>query len=119
MKILFIIRDIEGVEPLGIMYIAALLKRAGHAVRFLPTRGVDLVAEVARLCPDGDWLRRLYRPAHLLSRSEPLPQAAARFPVGVRWAARDVLSGNDQEDGVNVVCRGEGEYAMLELCAPA
>ena len=58
MRILFIIRDIEGVEPLGIMYIAALLKRAGHEVRFLATRGVDLVAEVCALCAGGNWLRQ-------------------------------------------------------------
>lgn len=51
MNVLFIIRDIEGVEPLGIMYMAALLRQAGHKVRFLPTRGVDLVAEVRQFAP--------------------------------------------------------------------
>ncbi len=116
MRILFIIRDIEGVEPLGIMYIAALLKRAGHEVRFLPTRGVDLVAEVAHFAPavigygvcTGQHtyylaLNRFLKRQHDFLAVFGGPHATF-FPEMI------------QEEGVDVVCRGEGEYAMLELC---
>ena len=116
MRVLFIIRDIEGVEPLGIMYMAALLKRAGHEVRFLPTRGVDLPAEVGHFAPTvigygvctGQHTYYLALNRFLKRQHDFLAVFGGPHPT--------FFPEMIQEGGVDVVCRGEGEYAMLELC---
>lgn len=116
MRVLFIIRGVEGAEPLGIMYVSAVLRQGGHEVRFLPTRGVDLLGEVRRFAPQvigygvctghhtyylalNRWLK-----THFTFLSVFGGPHATFFPEMIA------------EDGVDVVCRGEGEHAMRELC---
>ena len=116
MRVLFIVRGIEGAEPLGIMYISALLKAHGHEVRFLGTRGVDLLGTVRTFDPAvigygvctgqqtyylavNRWLKRHHRFVAVFGGPH-----ATFFPEMV------------EEEGVDAVCRGEGEEAALELC---
>lgn len=116
MRVLFIIRGLEAAEPLGAMYIAAVLRRGGHEVKFLSTRGVDLLTEAAAFAPGviaysvctgqqgyylslNRWLKK-----HLSFVSVFGGPHATFFP--------DMI----EEHGVDVVCRGEGEYAALDLC---
>ena len=116
MRVLFIVRGIEGAEPLGLMYISAVLRRGGHEVRFLPTRGVDLVERVGDFAPGvigygvctgqhtyylalNRWLKRRHDFLALFGGPH-----ATFFPEMI------------EADGADVVCRGEGEPAALELC---
>jgi anaerobic magnesium-protoporphyrin IX monomethyl ester cyclase len=116
MRVLFIVRGIEGAEPLGLMYISALLQRHGHDVHFLGTRGVDLPSAVAEFAP------------HVIGYGMCTGQHRYYLALN-RWlkSRRPFLSvfGGPHatffpqvidEDGVDVVCRGEGEDAMLDLC---
>ena len=116
MRVLFIVRDLQGAEPLGVLYLASLLERGGHEVRLLGTRGLDLAREVAAFAPRvigygactgqhtwylalNRWLKRGHRFLSVFGGPH-----ATFFPEMI------------EEDGVDVVCRGEGEEAMVELC---
>src|SRR4051812_6418651 len=50
-KVLFVVKEIEGAEPIGALYVAAGLQRAGHECRFVGTRGNDVADEVRRFAP--------------------------------------------------------------------
>lgn len=50
-RVLFVVKEIEGAEPLGALYVAGCLERAGHTCRFVGTRGNDVLAEVRRFDP--------------------------------------------------------------------
>jgi radical SAM superfamily enzyme YgiQ (UPF0313 family) len=116
MRVLFIVRDLEGAEPLGILYLVAVLRQGGHQVRLVGTRGVDLLAQVRAFSPQvigygsctgqHTWYLKLNRA--LKRRHDFLAVLggphATFFPQVI------------EEDGVDVVCRGEGEQAMRELC---
>ena len=115
MRVLFIVRDLEAAEPLGILYIGAVLKH-GHAVKLLGTRGLDLVGAVTTFAP------------HLIGYGSCTGQHAWYLALNRslkrhhRFLA--ILGGPHatffpeviEEDGVDVVCRGEGEWATAELC---
>jgi radical SAM superfamily enzyme YgiQ (UPF0313 family) len=117
MKVLFII-DVNSLdqEPLGMMHISALLKQHGHACEALNLAGEeDPVTAVRQRDPQllafsavtGPH-KRLVRASREIKREldvlsifgGPHP---SYFPEVI------------EEDGVDIVCRGEGEYPMLEL----
>jgi hypothetical protein len=50
-KVLFVVKEIEGAEPLGALYVAGCLAQAGHECRFVGTRGNDVADEVRRFRP--------------------------------------------------------------------
>src|SRR5580765_5081081 len=75
--VLFVVKEIEGAEPLGALYVAGCLRQAGHECRFVGTRGNDVAAEVRRFGP------------------------------------RVIAFG--ATTGLDVICRGEGEDAAVEL----
>jgi len=116
MKALFIVRGIEGAEPLGMMYIASLLQQAGHQTRFLPTRGVDLLSEVRRFDPQvigyGVCTGQHTYYLALNRRLKKHHDFVAVFGGPHATFFPEMIC----EEGVDVVCRGEGEDAMLELC---
>ena len=116
MKVLFIFRDIDSAEPIGVMYISALLKKNGHTVKFLWTRGIDLLKEVIKYKPDiigysittgvhkyylkiNKFLKKHYNFISIFGGPH-----ATLFPEMIN------------EEDVDIICRGEGEYASLELC---
>ena len=51
-KVLFVVKELEGAEPLGALYVAGCLQLAGHECRFVGTRGNDVEREVRRHQPD-------------------------------------------------------------------
>lgn len=51
-RVLFVVKEIEGAEPIGALYVAGCLEQAGHVCRFVGTRGNEVLEEVARFEPD-------------------------------------------------------------------
>jgi anaerobic magnesium-protoporphyrin IX monomethyl ester cyclase len=115
-RILFVVKELEGAEPLGALYVAGCLEQAGHHCRFVGTRGNDVLAEVARFQPHivaagtTTGIHRYYLGL--------FAEIKARFP-GVL-----TLFGGPhptyfpeviQSPGVDVICQGEGEDAAVEL----
>ena len=116
-KVLFVVKELEGAEPLGALYVAGCLQQAGHECRFVGTRGSDVAAEMRGYRPQvvafgaTTGLHRYYQglAAHLKDRQSRLPHVDGR-------AAPDLLPrGRAVTPGLDVVCRGEGEDAAVEL----
>lgn len=112
--------EVHVVEPLGIAYIGAVLEKAGHEVRLL-----DADAENLEI-PDILQRIREYKP-DIVGFSILTPLANIALEV-CRQAKKEMdfvsVFGNVHPatypemallDGVDFVCAGEGEYAMLEL----
>ncbi len=115
-KVLFVVKELEGAEPLGALYVAGCLQQAGHECRFVGTRGSDVAAEMRGYRPQivafgaTTGLHRYYQglaahlktvdPDCLMLMGGPHP---TYFPEVV------------QSPGLDVVCRGEGEDAAVEL----
>ena len=115
MKVLFIYH-FEFHEPLGIMQLSAFLKQHGHACYFIDLAlQKDYAAEIKKICPDiiayslttgthsfyQMFNRRLKKQMDFVSVFG--GPHATFFPEFI------------DEDGVDVVCIGEGEYPLLEL----
>lgn len=117
LKVLFLQKELEGAEPLGALYVAGCLEEAGHACRFVGTRGNDVLAEVRRFDPDvlafgpTTGLHRYYLGLnHHLKQHHPRAVTLMGGPHATFFP--EVI----QTPGVDVVCRGEGEDAAVELC---
>lgn len=116
-KVLFIVKEIEGAEPLGALYVAGCLAEAGHECRFVGTRGNDVLADVLRYRPGviafgaTTGLHRYYLGlnAHIKER---YPHCISYMGGPHATYFPDVV----HTPGIDVVCRGEGEDASVELC---
>ena len=106
-------------EYLGVMYLSSMLKAGGHSVDVFIARGAgsgSLFDEVAAYKPDiigfscttGAHLWAVKTAAALKTR---LPRAVIVLGGAHPTFFPDVIG----EPGVDVVCRGEGEYALREL----
>jgi radical SAM superfamily enzyme YgiQ (UPF0313 family) len=109
------VRNIEAAEPLGLMQLSALLKNAGHEARIAGARNTRL-----------DMLMDSYKP-QLVGYSA--TTGMHRYLIDLNRALkkrRDFISifGGPhptffpemvEEDGVDAVCRGEGEGAILDI----
>jgi len=116
MKIVFIIKGVENAESIGIMYICSLLKKHGHITNCFCTEGADLYKLMEDIRPDiigysictgfQDYYQKLN-----LSLKE-------RFSfISIFGGPHPTFFPNFiEEKGVDIICRGEGEYAILELC---
>jgi len=116
MKVLFIIKDIESAEPIGIMQISALLKKHNHDTFYSGTEGIDLHALIQRIKPDiigygvCTGFHNYYQKLN--------------FHLKESFSFISIFGGPHptffpefiKEKGVDIICRGEGEYAMLDLC---
>lgn len=115
-KVLFVVKEIEGAEPLGALYVAACLREAGHECKFVGTRGNDVLADVTAYEPDviafgaTTGLHRYYLGlnAHIKERH---PEVVTLMGGPHATYFPDVIF----TPGVDVVCRGEGEEAAVEL----
>lgn len=115
-KVLFVVKEIEGAEPLGALYIAGCLQQAGHDCAFVGTRGNDVTEAVRRFEPDvvafgaTTGLHKYYLglAAHL---REVAPGAIHLMGGPHATFFPDVI----HSPGIDVVCRGEGEDAAVEL----
>ncbi len=115
-KVLFIVKEIEGAEPLGALYVAGCLREAGHDCRFVGTRGTDVLAEVKKYEPDviafgaTTGLHRYYLGlnAHI---KEHYPDVVSLMGGPHPTYFPDVI----HTPGIDVICQGEGEDASVEL----
>ena len=116
-RVLFVVKEIEGAEPLGALYVAGCLQRAGHECKFVGTRGNSVVDEVRRFAPHvvaygaTTGLHRYYLGlnAHLKQR---FPRLISLLGGPHPTYFPEVI----QTPGLDVICRGEGEDAAVELC---
>lgn len=118
LKALFVVKEIEGAEPLGALYVAGALLAAGHECKFIGTRGNDVLAEVRRYRPDvvafgtTTGLHRYYLGLMArIKREHPKVVTLMGGPHATYYP--EVIF----SPGVDVVCRGEGEDAAVELFA--
>lgn len=104
-----------GFEPLGILHIASAVRSAGHEIRMVADKYEECASVISSWKPDfiGYCLYTGYhRP--LLDLNRRLKQSFKFISVfGGPHATffPEII----QEEGVDLVCRGEGEWAMLEL----
>jgi len=115
MRVLFVVRDIYLFERFGIMHISSMLKTHGHEVEIARALTEDLHAKVASFKP------------HILAYS--LTTGFHQYYLDInrdirkRYDALSVFGGPHptffpdivKEDGVDIVCIGEGELPMLDL----
>lgn len=116
-KVLFIVKEIEGSEPLGALYVAGCLEQAGHDCKFIGTRGNDVLAEVRRYSPEviafgaTTGLHRYYLGLnHHIKQHYPRCISLMGGPHATYYP--EVL----KTPGLDVICQGEGEDAAVELC---
>ncbi|MBN1868368.1 cobalamin-dependent protein [Candidatus Sumerlaeota bacterium] len=117
MKILFLAKNIAlDQEPIGIMLLSALLKKAGHETCALNMdRAADLRAEIERLAPDMlaySLVSNNYR--EVLRRNREI-KTWFKGPAVFGGPHPTFFPEMIEEEGVDVVCRGEGDEAMVEL----
>ncbi|MGD8397516.1 MAG: radical SAM protein [Anaerolineae bacterium] len=115
MRILFVEKQID-YEPLGLLYLAAVLRDAGHEVRLAVAADKDPVAVARDWQPDvlgysvytGSQI--YYRDLNLRIR-QAAPGAISVFGGPHPTYFPEFV----EEPGVDAVCLGEGEGAMLDL----
>ncbi|MCE5324864.1 MAG: B12-binding domain-containing radical SAM protein [Planctomycetaceae bacterium] len=116
MKILFLAAKLHTIEPFGVMSLTPVLKREGHIVALMEAEDSGLLKQVRQFAPDvvgysvctgsqGYYLRlNRWLKNHLAFVSVFGGPHPTFFPE---------LIG---EDGVDAICRGEGDEAMAEFC---
>ena len=116
-RVLFVVKEIEGAEPLGALYVAGCLQKAGHECRFVGTRGNDVLGDVRRYEPDviafgaTTGLHRYYLALnHHIKQHHPKCLSLMGGPHATYHP--EVI----RTPGLDVICRGEGEDAAVELC---
>ncbi len=108
LKVLFIVKEIEGAEPLGALYVAGCLEQAGHECRFVGTRGNRVMEEVRRFEPDlvacgaTTGLHRYYL-AILAAIKDEHPDCVTLMGGPHPTYFPEVI----QTQGLDVICRGE------------
>lgn len=115
MRIVFVTKY-EYIEPLGIMSLAAFLKAAGHECDFVD---MDLerrpLEEVSRIKPDivaysvTTGRERIYQEFNL--------RLKKKFSFFSVFGGPHLTFFPDfiEEEGIDAICRGEGEFTLLEL----
>lgn len=117
-RFLFVVKELEGAEPLGALYVAGCLEQAGHTCRFVGTRGNDVLAEVARFEPHvvaagtTTGIHRYYLGLFAAIKQR-FPKVLTLFGGPHPTYFPEVI----QSPGLDVICQGEGEDAAVELAA--
>jgi radical SAM superfamily enzyme YgiQ (UPF0313 family) len=115
MKVLFAVRQID-VEHLGLMTLAAVLREAGHGARVVEARW----SRVAPALRDGGYgLVGFSVPtvdlAHYLGLAARIKARHPRLPTVMGGPHPTFAPEVIRQPGVDIICRGEGEQALLEL----
>lgn len=115
MHLLFIVKEIDN-EPHGILLISSVLKQAGHQVSLVVASEEDPAAAALRLRPDvlaytvytgtHNWYLELNRRIRAQ-----LPGVLSVFGGPHPTFFPEMI----EHEGVDGLCIGEGEYAMLDL----
>lgn len=97
--------------------LSAYLKQKGHEVDLVIGDETKIVKHVKESNPDliGFSVLTPYR-NHMLSTSAALKEAGIRTPVIAGGYDITFLPGILEHSGLDIVCRGEGEDALAELC---
>jgi radical SAM superfamily enzyme YgiQ (UPF0313 family) len=115
MRALFIVNDIVAAEPLGVMQLATVLSDAGHQVRLAGARQTPMVPLFASFRPElVGYLLATGLHRSLLELNRRLKQRFDFFALFCGPHATffpEVI----EEPGVDAVCIGEGEGAMLDV----
>jgi anaerobic magnesium-protoporphyrin IX monomethyl ester cyclase len=117
MRTLFVVNDLVAAEPLGVMQLGSVLKCAGHEVRLAGARQTPLAPLLASFRPQlvgYSLVTGLHRP--LLELNRRLKQSFDFFSLFGGPHATFFPELID-EPGVDAVCIGEGEGAVLDLAA--
>jgi radical SAM superfamily enzyme YgiQ (UPF0313 family) len=120
MKIVFVLPyQNYGLEPLGILYLAGMLKEAGHEVQAVPPNKRVLARVFRVFQPDilaysviSGWHQQ-YVALNRWIRAELVPKALSIFGGPHPTYFPTFI----YEDGVDAICIGEGEQAFIELAA--
>jgi anaerobic magnesium-protoporphyrin IX monomethyl ester cyclase len=117
MRVLFVVRDLAATEPIGLMQLGSVLRRAGHEVRLVGANRTKLVPLVEGFRP-GLVGYTLFSGEHreLLRLNAALKRRFA-FVAAVGGPHATFFPEVVTEPGVDVACRGEGEGAILDLAA--
>jgi radical SAM superfamily enzyme YgiQ (UPF0313 family) len=115
MRILFLQKYLPA-EMIGIMYLSTWLKKAGHEVK-------------AQFLPEKDWLAKVkeYDPqvlAYSTTTGDHVSYIELNRQVKELTGAYSVFGNSHatfvpdmiEEEGVDAVCRGEGEFAFADFC---
>jgi len=112
---------LRGTPPLGLAYIGAMLEQHGHTVRGIDASAghhwmarEELVEEVKGFRPD---LVGITMVTNTIDEAYPLAQelSALGIPVVGGGPHANLEPLEALQYGLDIVCRGEGEYTMLEL----
>ena len=115
MRVLFVQKYLAA-EMIGIMYLSTWLKKAGHEVR-------------TQFVPEKNWLEKIkeYDP-HVLAYSTTTGDHVTYFELNRKikeitgaysifgHAHPTFVPEIVEEEGIDAICRGEGEYALAEFC---
>ncbi len=115
MRVLFVQKYLPA-EMIGIMYLSTWLKKAGHEVR-------------TQFLPEKDWLEKIkeYQPqvlAYSMTTGDHVYYLELNRQLKELTGAFSVFGNSHptfvpemiEEEGVDAICRGEGEMALAELC---
>ena len=115
MRALFVVNDLVAAEPIGVMQLAALLRQAGHAVHLAGARQTSLPPLLAEFRPQlvgYSTCTGLHRPLLRLNRRLKRDfQFVALFGGPHATFFPEMVA----EPGVDAICVGEGEGAMLDV----
>lgn len=116
-RILFIYKDVTLTEPMGILYLASALRAAGHDVALALSARPDFEARLREFDPDvvGYSLTTGFHP-YYLALNRRVKELLGRPVVAVVGGPHATFFPEVvEEEGVDVVCRGEGEETIVDL----
>ncbi len=118
MRVLFVEKQID-YAPLGLLYLSSVLRRAGHSVRLAVASDEDPVA-LAREWQPGVVGYSVYTGSQTAYRDLNLRIKAVTDAISVFGGPHPTYFPEFvEEPGVDAVCLGEGEQAMLDLVEAA
>jgi len=114
MRVLFVVYDLY-MEPLGVMYLSSVLKQAGHETELAVINEEDVIAVARRFQPDvvAYSLHTGVQQYHL--RLNTRLKQEMDFFAAFGGPHPTFFPEMIQERGVDGLCRGEGESALLSL----
>ena len=114
MKILFITRDFI-IEPLGIMYIAGALKKAGHKTDIVKAGVENIEEKVKNFAPDiVAYSLTTGQHGYFLDLNKKL-KSQFKFLAVFGGSHPTFFTEIIKNEGVDIICIGEGEEAFAEL----
>jgi anaerobic magnesium-protoporphyrin IX monomethyl ester cyclase len=117
MRVLFLVRDLAATEPMGLMQLGSLLRRAGHEVKLVGANRTPLVPLIEGFRP-GLIGYTLFTGEHReLLRINAALKRRFDFVAAVGGPHATFFPEVVAEPAVDVACRGEGEGAILDLVA--